>query len=572
MASLAELGILLKAHDQTSAAFQSAKKNVEDVGHTMQKVGAGMSLAITAPFVMFAKSAIDAASSTEESLNKVRVVFGEASKDIEAFASTAAKNLGLSNQKALEAAGTFGNLFTAMGIGRPVAAEMSQTILTMAADLASFNDMDPTEVLEKLRAGLVGEVEPLRTLGVNLNQARIEAEAMALGLMPATVSMDKVMVATNKVDLATASLTKIQKKYGEESLEATKASLDLEHASAALSDALKGQTGTMSASAKAQAALSLITKDTKNAQGDFANTADSLANSQRQAKAQMEDLTAQMGKMLLPLMVEGTKIVKGLIEKFMGLSPEIQKAIFVVVGILAVLGPLLIVFGTLLTILPAIGTAFLLLTGPIGLVILAIILIALIWTTNMEGIQQKTKTAVNFLLDIFDGFKLLLLNLWKGIVLGVAAAINGVIGVINGFIEAYNGVAEKLGLPLIGKIELVTPNLDDINAAINRVAKDRTARIFATVYEQAAAGGGGIRGGGSFASGGIVPGPIGEPRLIVAHGGEEVRTRAQQSGGGITVNLTVQGDVISDGTFEERTRRAVRDAVISGGFRGVFVR
>lgn len=114
----------------------------------------------------------------------------------------------------------------------------------------------------------------------------------------------------------------------------------------------------------------------------------------------------------------------------------------------------------------------------VGGIALAVGLLALAWSNNWGDIQGKTAAAVGFLLDAFDGFKTLLLNIWKGIVTGVASAINGVIGVINGFIRAYNGVAEKLGLPLIGEIALITPNLEAVDREINNIARDRQARIF----------------------------------------------------------------------------------------------
>ena len=47
----------------------------------------------------------------------------------------------------------------------------------LAADLASFNNIDPTEALDKLRSGLVGEAEPLRSVGVLLNEAAVQAKA-----------------------------------------------------------------------------------------------------------------------------------------------------------------------------------------------------------------------------------------------------------------------------------------------------------------------------------------------------------------------------------------------------------
>lgn len=154
--------------------------------------------------------------------------------------------------------------------------------------------------------------------------------------------------------------------------------------------------------------------------------------------------------------------------------------------------------------------------GPIGLIIIAIGALYLAWTNNWGDIQGKTAAVVAFLGELFAGFQIMALEIWRGLLVGVAGVINGVIGVVNGFIEAYNTVAEKLGLPLIGKIELVTPNLEAVDAEIDRVARSRTASIFANVYERAITGGGGIR---QYATGTpFVP----ETGLAILHRGEAV--------------------------------------------------
>ena len=76
-------------------------------------------------FFRFASQSIDAASDLEESLSKTQVVFGDFADDIESFSTMAPSALGLSNQAALEATATFGNLFTALGLTRAEAAELS---------------------------------------------------------------------------------------------------------------------------------------------------------------------------------------------------------------------------------------------------------------------------------------------------------------------------------------------------------------------------------------------------------------------------------------------------------------
>ena len=90
----------------------------------------------------FAAQSVGAASDLDESLSKTRTVFGDASASVEKFAQDAATNLGLSTQAALEATSTFGNLFTAMGINAGKASALSQEIVQLAADLASFNNIE----------------------------------------------------------------------------------------------------------------------------------------------------------------------------------------------------------------------------------------------------------------------------------------------------------------------------------------------------------------------------------------------------------------------------------------------
>jgi hypothetical protein len=192
-------------------------------------------------------AAVDAASDFDESLAKVQTVFGDSAAAVEDFSKTTAWSLGISQREALATAGTYGNLFTAMGVGQEAAAGMSTELVTLAADLASFNNMDPTEVLDKLRAGLVGEAEPLRALGVNLTAVAVEAKAMELGLADAN--------------------------------------------------------GELSEAAKLQARYALILEQSTTAQGDFARTADGLANTQRVLKAVWQDTLQEIGRTVLPIVL-----------------------------------------------------------------------------------------------------------------------------------------------------------------------------------------------------------------------------------------------------------------------------
>jgi hypothetical protein len=388
--------------DVDKAKLETAK-SLQNIGACMQKAGGVMTAAVTGPLLALGVASIDAASDFEESLNKVRVVFGDASDSIVEFSETAAENLGISEQQALSAAGTFGNIFVAMGLGVEPAAEMSQELLTLAADLASFNNMDPTEVLDKLRAGLVGETEPLRALGVNLNAAAVEAKALELGLVPVTIDSTKLMKAQLRLKDATEELSKATRMYGEESDQAKTAFVAYSEASSDVEDALAGQTGELTAAQKAQASYALIMEQTATAQGDFARTSDGLANSTRIVKAQLGDAAAQLGSQLLPYALQAVTIVRDLVARFTALSPEMQKTVVVIAAVAAAIGPLLVIIGTLISsigaIIPVVTAVAGALTFPliavIAAVVAAVALLYAAWTNNWGGIRDKLTAFFN---------------------------------------------------------------------------------------------------------------------------------------------------------------------------------
>ena len=281
------------------ADMQSLAQMGAQLGESMQAAGQKLTVGLTLPILAMGAASIKAASDLSETRNKVKVVFGEMGDDMLEWGNTAATAFGMSKQEALEAAGTFGNLFTTMGLGKSQAADMSKGLVQLAADLASFNNMDPNEVLMKLRSGLVGETEPLRTLGINLTAAAVKAKAMEMGLASAN--------------------------------------------------------GEVSQAAMVQARYALILEQTSNAQGDFARTSDGLANQSRILKAQFQDSLAMLGENLLPMALQVVQGLNKMLEAFNKMPPEVQKGFLALMGFLAVLGPLLSFAGTVLQVLSALS-------------------------------------------------------------------------------------------------------------------------------------------------------------------------------------------------------------------------
>lgn len=284
---------------------------------TAAKAAGGFAAAggVTA-FTLFAKNATNAASDIGESLTKNQVLFGKYAKDVEAFSKTSAANFGISRKAVLEYAGTFGNLFRAFGTSQEKSAGLSTELTKLAADMASFNNTSIEDALEALRSGLVGESEPLRKFGVNLNEGALQAEALSSGLVKAAVDQDKLKIATQSLDLAQQNVAKAVKKHGAESMEAQRANIALQRAQAAVNKTAAGGKVQLDAQQKALAVVALTTKQTEAAHGDFARTSTGLANQQRILSARLSDIAASIGEKLLPIALRAATAFNKLVDEW----------------------------------------------------------------------------------------------------------------------------------------------------------------------------------------------------------------------------------------------------------------
>jgi len=253
-----------------NTGVQAADKQLKSFGTSAKTVAGaigGFSLAVgTVQSVL--GPAIKAASNMEESLSKVNVVFGKGAKEVEKFASGAAKNLGQSKQAVLEAAGVFGTFGKAAGLAGTDLAVFSNDFTTLATDLASFNNTTPEEAVQAIGAALRGEAEPLRRFGVLLNDATLKQEAMTLGIYDGK--------------------------------------------------------GALTAQQKILAAQSAIFKQTGDAQGDFMRTSDGLANSTRTLSATFKDLQAKFGAAFLEQAKTATQNINFLAQAFNKLPTPVK--------------------------------------------------------------------------------------------------------------------------------------------------------------------------------------------------------------------------------------------------------
>lgn len=228
-------------------AFGRASKSGSAFGRSIGGIGRAAGVGLAAFGVAAAGASVkmlDLASDAGEVQSKLGVVFGKQLPGLTRELDTFAAATGASRYELRQQAADMGALLKPIVGNTKGAADMSAATVKLATDLGSFNNVPTADALEAIRAGLVGEAEPLRRFGVLLNEAAVTEEAYASGIA----------------------------KRGAELTEAQ----------------------------KLQARYNLIMRQTKLAQGDAERTSGSMANQVKRLKNGLRDAATDMGKLLLP--------------------------------------------------------------------------------------------------------------------------------------------------------------------------------------------------------------------------------------------------------------------------------
>ena len=217
----------------------------------------------------FAKESISIASNIQEVQNVVDVTFGDAASRIETWADSARTQFGLTELQAKQYASTIGAMFKSMGIAEDQVYDMSTAMAGLASDMASFYNLDFDTAFQKIRSGISGETEPLKQLGINMSVANLEAYALSQGI---TKSVEK-----------------------------------------------------MSQAEQATLRYNYLLSVTADAQGDFARTSDSYANSLRKLETSVDTLKSHLGEMLLPVANDVVNAVNSLFDDHRTLTDKIAE-------------------------------------------------------------------------------------------------------------------------------------------------------------------------------------------------------------------------------------------------------
>lgn len=222
------------------------------------------------------KSAIGFGSAITEIENVVDVSFGSMADEAYKFASTAKEQFGLSELAAKQYSGTMMAMMKSSGVAQNAASDMSITLAGLAGDMASFFNLDTDVAFQKIRAGISGEIEPLRQLGINMSVANMEAYALSRGITTSYNAMTQAEKATLRYNY-----------------------------------------------------LMSVTSDM---QGDFARTAGTWANQVRLLTLNFQSLSAVIGQGLIAGILPAIQALNALMSKLMQAANVFRNFMYVLMG------------------------------------------------------------------------------------------------------------------------------------------------------------------------------------------------------------------------------------------------
>lgn len=366
---LAVLGLDTK---QFERGMRDAQRLTRQVGRELEQVGRNLSLTVTAPLAAIGAASLKAASDAEQMRSRFRIVFAESARDAEQWAAATAGAVNRSQVSLQGYLSTFQAFFSASGFGTERAAELSKTLTQLSLDFASFNDISDEEAVSRFVSALSGSTEVLDRFGVNLKVAALEQEALRLGI--------------------------------------------------------EGSYKDLSEQQKQLLRISAVLRQTADAHGNAAQTADEFANRWKGLTEALYDARVAIGDVLLPAAGDLVAHLQAMLQWIRELEPATLRWSVVVAGLAAALGPVLVGLGILVG---AIGTIGLPVAGAI------VALTALI--AAVGAVQFEVETfGINW-----D-------RVWTEVRTGLAEKVAQIADMLGRLVELFGKVRGILSLGVLG--------------------------------------------------------------------------------------------------------------------------
>lgn len=383
-----------KAISDVDRLEKTTLQKLSKVGDSFISIGKKASV-LSVALVAAGGKAFSMAADFEDALGATQQIFKDNSETVQNWANNLDTSYGIAKKEALEYSNLMGSMLINIGnLTEKEASKQSAKLIELAGDLTAMYGGTTQDAVRALTGALKGNNTMLDNYGMAVNDALIKQKALELGLISGTSEM--------------------------------------------------------SLQAKQAATLALIWEQTGAAQGQAAREATGASGAMRAFRTEVANLSTELGEVLLPIITPVISKLTDLVGSLRTLSPEMQSLIVGIAGVTAVAGPLLVVIGKILKALPLIKAGFVALTGPIGLVGGAIILLAAnfedvvrnvttMWNTFTTGISSSVKALVSLVTLDFKGF-------WTNIKAMVGNGVKWIVGQMEFMGEKIEWVLRKLGL------------------------------------------------------------------------------------------------------------------------------
>ena len=117
-----------------------------------------------------------------EDLNLFTASMGKYAEEAQNYAEAVSEALGIDPGEFMRNQGVFNTIISGFGVASDKAYLMSKNLTQLGYDISSFFNISFEDAMQKLQSGISGELEPLRRLGYDLSVARLQEEALALGI------------------------------------------------------------------------------------------------------------------------------------------------------------------------------------------------------------------------------------------------------------------------------------------------------------------------------------------------------------------------------------------------------
>lgn len=265
--------------------------NTKKVADGFMKTGKQMSTALTLPLVAFAGFATKAAAEAQDLQGMFNITFGNAAKDATTWAEATGNAMGRSTQTIQKTAIAFSEFFEDFNLGEKATVEFSKTFTKLTADFAEFQNVSQDQAQTVLLKGLAGSARGLKTLGIDISDAALQAKAFKLGIA--------------------------------------------------------GVNSELTDQQKVLARAAIIMEGTAKMQGEAARSLGETEHETQAAKEQFQELLVTVGEQLLPVFNQFLKLASGVITAFTGLDKSTQGFLIATAGVVAVAGPALVLIGGL---------------------------------------------------------------------------------------------------------------------------------------------------------------------------------------------------------------------------------